>query len=98
MTIDVGGSSLPARFSLAQNYPNPFNPVTKIMYDLPVDAHVRLVLYDLLGREVRVLADGAETAGSRTVELDASALPTGVYFYRIRAGDFTATRKMLLMK
>ena len=73
VTIRVEGSTVPGRFDLSQNYPNPFNPVTRISYELPVDVHVKLVLYDLLGREVRVLADGVETAGSRTVELDASA-------------------------
>jgi hypothetical protein len=80
------------------NYPNPFNPTTTIRYDLPVDARVSLKIYDILGREIMTLVDGFVAAGYHHVELDASKLASGVYFYRLTAGSFTAVRKMLLLQ
>lgn len=92
------GSSAPAAFALRQNYPNPFNPSTGIQYDLPAASNVRLAVYDMLGREVAVLMDGEQEAGSYTARFDASPLPSGVYFARLTAGKHVATQKMLLMK
>jgi plastocyanin len=96
--IDDDGSQIPVEFDIAQNYPNPFNARTAIEYSLPRDSHVRIVIYNLLGQDIETLVDQGEPAGKHQVIWDASDVPTGVYFYRIEAGDFTQTRKMLLAK
>ena len=85
-------------FTLEQNYPNPFNPKTVVSCQLPVASDVRLVVYDLLGREVAVLMDEHKEAGTYRMMFDASMLSTGVYFYRMTSGDFVECRKMLLVK
>ncbi|HUI30987.1 MAG TPA: T9SS type A sorting domain-containing protein [Candidatus Acidoferrales bacterium] len=85
-------------FSLNQNYPNPFNPSTVISYQLPVNSQVTLKVYDVLGREVATLVNARQTPGEHSVTFDARNLPSGIYFYRISAGGYTATRKMLLVK
>jgi hypothetical protein len=89
---------LPSEFSLSQNYPNPFNPVTIIRYGLPKECQVNVTVHDVLGKRVMTLVDANQDAGWHQVNLDASRLATGVYFYRIEAGDFRQTRKMMLMK
>ena len=89
---------LPGEFALEQNYPNPFNPVTVIEYALPVQSKVKLIIYDLRGQEVVHLIDSAMPAGNHQVSFDASSLASGVYLYRLRAGDFTQMRKMVLLK
>jgi hypothetical protein len=89
---------LPQSIALDQNYPNPFNPTTRINYQVPASGLVRVAVYDLLGREVAVLVDGAVQAGSQFVNFDASALSSGVYIYRLSAGGQTLTRKMTLVK
>lgn len=88
----------PAHFSLHQNYPNPFNPNTTLRFELPRPALARLVVYDMLGREVAVLVDGYRLAGVHEVVWDGAATASGVYFYRMTAGEFGQTRKMLLLK
>ncbi len=88
---------IPVGFALYQNYPNPFNPTTAIMYDLPVRSHVRLAVFDLLGREIAVLKDGEEDAQSYVVPFDASRLSAGVYFYTLTTQTFTETKKMVLV-
>jgi hypothetical protein len=88
----------PAQFHLHGNYPNPFNPSTRIAFALPVQEHVRLEVYDLLGRRVALLVDEVRAAGHHAVDFDASTLSSGLYLYRITAGDFIQTRKMMLMK
>jgi len=93
-----GGGELPGAFVLHQNYPNPFNPVTVIRFDLPENTHVLLRLYNILGEEVATLIDAEQEAGFRSVRLDASGLPSGVYFYRLRAGSFSSVRKLMIMK
>jgi len=98
VTITAGALSVPGRFSLSQNYPNPFNPVTKIVYELSSEVKVTLTIFDILGREVAVLEDGVQEAGVKTVEFNAAGLPSGVYFYRLKAGNYTAVRKLMLMK
>jgi len=89
---------LPCEFTLSQNYPNPFNPTTTIKYDLPIDAHVTLKLYDVLGREVLTLVNEQAKAGYHSTTLDASRLSSGVYFYRIQAGQFSQTKKLILVR
>ena len=92
------------KFSLSQNYPNPFNPNTKIMFTIPAveTTHrvvsTKLIVYDILGGEVKTLLNKPMQSGSYEVEFDGSNLPSGVYFYRITAGKFTQTRKMMLLK
>jgi hypothetical protein len=88
----------PREFSLSQNYPNPFNPSTTIRYQLPVDAHVTLVVTDILGREVALLVNGPEEAGYKTVTFNGSTLASGIYFYRLQVGSFVETKKFVLMK
>jgi hypothetical protein len=83
---------------LAQNYPNPYNPTTVVSYQLPVAGAVRLVVYDILGREVAVLVDEKQGAGSYSAHWDARGFASGVYFYRLQAGEFAETKKMILMK
>jgi hypothetical protein len=95
---DVAGDpSRPATYGLAQNYPNPFNPTTVVSYHLPAVSEVRLTVYDLLGREVAILVNEKRPAGRYTVRFDASALASGVYIYRMVAGPFVQTRKMILL-
>ncbi len=91
-------SSLPEAAALFQNYPNPFNPTTVVSYQLSVASNVKLVVYDILGREVAVLVNERKSAGSYEVTFDAGGLASGVYFYRLTAGSFTQTRKMAVMK
>jgi hypothetical protein len=88
----------PVAFNLRQNYPNPFNPSTTISYSLPTNTIVTLRLYDLLGHEVKTLVNGQQTAGEHAVMVNGSSLASGVYFYRLQAGNFTATKKMMLVK
>jgi hypothetical protein len=85
-------------FSLCQNYPNPFNPSTEITYAVPRGSRVVLTIADALGRVQAVLVDGEKPAGTYSVSWNASQLPSGTYFYRLQAGDFVETRKMILMK
>jgi photosystem II stability/assembly factor-like uncharacterized protein len=91
-------NNIPKQYNLKQNYPNPFNPSTSISFDIPKSGNVRLVVFDELGREISVLIDGELNAGSYKAEFNGSSLSTGVYFYRITAGDFTMTKKMILSK
>lgn len=88
----------PESFHLHQNYPNPFNPVTNIKYQIPELSFVMLEIYDVSGKEIATLVNEKKPAGSYTLEFDATRLPTGVYFYKIQAGSFTETKKMVLMK
>ncbi|MBI4549057.1 MAG: T9SS type A sorting domain-containing protein [Ignavibacteriae bacterium] len=88
----------PTEFKLHQNYPNPFNPVTTIRYELPKASHVTLKIFNVLGQEVAVLVDGMQGAGYKLVKFNASKLPSGVYFYRMIAGDFAQSRKLIIMK
>jgi hypothetical protein len=96
---------IPKVYSLSQNYPNPFNPVTKINYELPKNGLVKLVIYDILGREVKTLVNELKTVGSYTIEFNGSQLASGIYFYRIqvedptgRTGDFVSVKRMVLVK
>jgi hypothetical protein len=89
---------IPQEFSLLQNYPNPFNPSTTIQYDLPIKAYVTLKIYNSLGQEVATLVDGDLNAGIHTTQWNGSGAASGLYFYRLQAGDFVDTKKLLLLK
>jgi len=85
-------------FALAQNYPNPFNPTTNIRYELKAASMVKLAVYDMLGRQVATLVNEVQSAGPQVVSFDASSMTSGVYFYKLEAGDQVFTRKMTLLK
>jgi hypothetical protein len=92
------GGFLPQAFRMYQNYPNPFNPVTSIRFDIPREGDISLVVYDLLGREVGVLARGRFTPGVHTIRWDAGNLPSGVYICRFTGGDRSESKRLLLLK
>ena len=98
----IAENELPVSYGISQNYPNPFNPVTNIEFALPNTGNVKLVVYDMSGKEVAVLVDGNYSAGSYKVDFDASSLASGVYFYSIYASGeghkFTKTLKLVLIK
>ncbi len=101
--VDDGNTTLPFKFTLAQNYPNPFNPTTIISYAIPTKAEVTISIYNVLGQEIAVLNQGQQSAGQYSVTWNATnsqGQPTasGMYFYKITAGNFTASRKMVLLK
>jgi hypothetical protein len=97
----TGGSEfsmLPKEYLLEQNYPNPFNPSTTIHFDLPVASHVTLKIFNALGQEVAFLVDEARSAGTHSVQWNATSFPSGVYYSRLQANGFVDTKKMLLIK
>ncbi len=85
-------------FHLYQNYPNPFNPTTTIMFSIPYLQHVSLKVYDLLGRKIVTLLNEVKSPGTYKIKFDGSDLPGGIYFYRINAGNFAETKKLILLK
>ena len=91
-------TEIPGEYVLEPNYPNPFNPSTQIRYALPEASEVELIVYDQLGHEIRRLVTGRQEAGYHTVTFEASNLASGMYIYRLRAGDFVMVRRMLLVK
>ncbi len=92
------GDEVPGEYRLDQNYPNPFNPQTTIAFDLKKPGHVSLAVYNALGQKVAVLVSETQPAGRYEVTWDADSLPSGLYFYQIRADNFHAVRKMVLIK
>jgi hypothetical protein len=94
----AGETNRPNTFALDQNYPNPFNPSTNFRFTLPMASEVRLSVFNILGQEVATVVNTSLTAGEHTYNFDASNLSSGVYFYRLTADKFTATKKMMLMK
>ena len=101
MNIEITNSNInaiPTSFALDQNYPNPFNPSTIISYQLPEQQYVNVVIFNMLGEEVSTLVNEVKEAGYHKVEWSGSNLTSGVYFYRIEAGDFVSVKKMMLMK
>ena len=97
-SVEVVNSNVPSTYTLSQNYPNPFNPSTVISFSVVEAGNVSLKIFDMLGREVATLVDGFQEAGSYKVQFDASGLSTGMYLYRISAGNFHEVRKMMLTK
>ncbi len=96
--ISPVSNQIPGKYSLSQNYPNPFNPVTNIKFSIPKSGLITLKVYDIIGREVEQLINQTMNAGIYKYDFDASHLSSGVYFYKLTAGDFTETKKMLLIK
>jgi hypothetical protein len=98
VAVEQFGGEIPKDFALGQNYPNPFNPVTTITFDLPQPGSMMLKVYDVLGREVAVLAWGVFPAGRFKTEWDATGFPSGIYMYQLEAGGITRTKKLVLQK
>jgi len=98
VSVENTPTELPSSYSLHQNYPNPFNPSTTIKYELPRSSEVRLSVFDMLGREVSMLVNERRDAGVHEVKFDVSGLSSGVYFYRLQAGEFVQTRKLVLLQ
>ena len=96
--IHVNLNSIPKRIELMQNYPNPFNPSSKISYAIANPSFVSLKIYDVLGREVRVLVNEHKDVGRYSLIFEANDLPSGVYFIKLQAGDFVDTKKMIVMR
>ena len=90
--------TFPNKYFLMQNHPNPFNPVTNISYSLPVSGEMTLIIYNILGEEIARLVDGFQQAGEYNITWNASNFASGIYFYRLGAGNFTETKKMVLLK
>jgi len=95
--------AIPVKFSLKQNYPNPFNPTTAINYSIPLNvksesSNITLIVYDVIGRQVKTLLNKNQQPGNYLVQFDASNLPSGIYYYRLKAGNNIKTKKMILLK
>jgi hypothetical protein len=97
-SANTGMSTNPTAFALYQNYPNPFNPITNIRYGVPNRSHVTLTVFNALGQEVVQLVNGDMEAGYHEVQFEGKNLSSGVYFYRMQAGDFVQTRKFVLVR
>ncbi|HKI78311.1 MAG TPA: arylsulfotransferase family protein [Ignavibacteriaceae bacterium] len=97
-SIEDNKSGLPKLFNLSQNYPNPFNPSTIIEYSIPTEQLVTLTIYDILGRLVKTLVNSVKEAGNYRIEFNPANFSNGVYFYKLRAGNFTSVKKMILLK
>ena len=98
VSVSETASMLPASFELEQNFPNPFNPTTSIRYSVPQSSHVALTIFDILGREIRTLINEVQSPGHYTVTFDGRDLASGVYFYRLTSGSFSATKKFVMVK
>jgi hypothetical protein len=91
-------NGIPTEYNLSQNYPNPFNPTTSIQFAIPKESFVKLTVFNILGQEMKVLVNKNMSAGNYKINFDASRFNSGMYVYRIEAGDFVSVRKMLLVK
>jgi subtilisin family serine protease len=101
VVTSVESDNIPKKFSLSQNYPNPFNPVTKIKYQVAKESQVTLRIYNILGQEIATLVDKKQKPGLYNVEFGNNIekqLSSGVYLYRLKAGDFVSSKKMMLLK
>ena len=96
--VGITNNQTPVKYSLSQNYPNPFNPSTSIRFDIPKDGLVKLVVYDVLGKEIATIINEVKTTGSYIVDFNGGELNSGIYFYKLTAGDFSEIKKMILVK
>ena len=96
--ITENNEKIPVKFNLAQNYPNPFNPATKIEFGITEESRVKIEVFNILGEKVTILTDKFLTPGTYTVDFSAQNLPSGVYFYKLTANNYTKVRKMILEK
>jgi hypothetical protein len=96
--VTKDNNNIPNSFRLTQNYPNPFNPNTVISYSLPSVSNVKLIVYNTLGQIVKVLENSFMNAGNYSVNFNADDLPSGIYFYKLEAGQFTQVKMMMLLK
>jgi hypothetical protein len=96
--VEPISSTIPKSYRLHQNYPNPFNPTTKIKFEIPKSSFVKLIVYDILGREVTKLVNEKLTTGIYETEWDGNTLASGIYFYKLVANDYSETKKMLMIK
>lgn len=96
--VKLVNQTIPDNFILMQNYPNPFNPATTINYSIPKESFVTIKVYDVLGREVSTLVNEVNIAGNYSVQFNGSKFSTGIYFYRMQAGNFVQIKKLVLMK
>ena len=101
--LSIDDKGIPTMYALHQNYPNPFNPITSLQYDLPEDGLVNITIYDMMGRIVKTLVNGSQTAGYKSIQWNATndlgqPVSAGMYIYTIQAGEFRQTRKMVLLK
>lgn len=97
-SVLLSSSEIPKEYKMFNNYPNPFNPATKVRFDLPKSSEVKITVFDVTGKEAAVLVNETLQAGSYQTEWNAAAFPSGVYFYRIQAGDFSETKRMILVR
>jgi hypothetical protein len=97
-TVSKNGSGAVSSFKLFQNYPNPFNPTTNIQYSIPTSGNVSIKVYNIFGQEAATVFQGFQKSGSYIANFDASRLASGVYLYRLQAGSFSQTKKMLFLK
>lgn len=96
--ILIDENIVPDKFALSQNYPNPFNPVTTIKYQIPADGLVKIVLYNILGKEVMTVVNKYQAAGNYQINFDASNLSSGVYFYKMQSGTFSDMKRMMVVR
>jgi hypothetical protein len=96
--IEPVSSEIPAEFSISQNYPNPFNPTTNIEFDISTLSNVKIIVYDMLGKQISVLYNDQLTPGRYKVLWNASHMPSGTYIYKITADNYTEIKKMILIK
>jgi len=98
ISIQNINTEIPSSYSLGQSYPNPFNPMTNVKFSIVNTGDVKIVVYDVQGREVQTLVNERLSAGTYEAKFDGSMLTSGVYFYKLSAGDFTETKRMILIK
>ncbi len=91
-------NKLPLSYSLMQNYPNPFNPVTRIEYSIPTEGYVSISIYNMLGEKVKQLVDETKSPGNYFIDWDASGFSSGIYFYNIKSGNYSESRKLTLLR
>ena len=98
VNVTQNQKGIPQKYNIYQNYPNPFNPVTKIKFDIPAESNVNITIYNILGKEISNVVNERLASGSYEVNWDASNYPSGIYYYKLSAGNFNETKKMILLK